>query len=112
MELQTQNPREKNYAEVNEKVYNQLEKRQIAFKFKPEKERETLFVFTEPTIGQTEIIQGGSSNALKEFRKVFGEMVVIPDKEKFNKIYSNFYSEDLAEFGRIFATALEEKKKK
>ncbi len=112
MALQTENPREKNYVEVNEKAYPQLERRQIAFKFKPEKERDTLFVFIEPTIGQTEIIQGGSSTALTEFRKVFTEMVVRPDKEKFDKIYKNFYAEDLEKFGERFATALEEKKKK
>ena len=62
----------------------------------------------EPTLGQTEIIQGGMDSGLKEIRKTFTEMVVIPDKKKFKKIYKDFYPNELLPFGKKFAFALEQ----
>ena len=112
LKLQSENPRAINYVEVNEKVYAKLGAREIAFKLETEKKGMNLFVFTEPTIGQTQIIQGGSGSGLQIFRDTFNDMVVIPEKEEFDKIYSDFFNDELVKFGERFALALKEKQKK
>jgi hypothetical protein len=111
MAIQTENPREINYIKINEKAYSKIGRREVAFYFESDKVPETLYVFEEPDLGQTEIISDKTAT-VKELRVSFAEMVIIPEKEEFISFFKRFYSDELFKFGEAFATALKEKKKK
>ncbi|MEE9446234.1 MAG: hypothetical protein V3V19_11285 [Cocleimonas sp.] len=104
---------------LNERLKEDLGKREIAFEFKGDDTDKGIFVFKMPNMGQIRVLMNTDDESMKVKEKtnltidIFKELVKIPQSsEVFESIWNAFFPDEIQMFTNRFTAALEDKRKK